>query len=137
MFRRKNKKSSSDGIDVFICNGISIEGDLSYESSAVIEGNFNGNIRKGRYLTAAENSHIAGNIQVDHLEICGCITGNITAAKSVNVRKTAKIFGDIETPELNLAKGAVFTGKLNMLSRPHEDGDAVVELPKSLEELHA
>ncbi len=117
MFGHKNKRSPSDVIDVYICSGIAIEGDLSYESSAIIEGNFNGNIKKGRYLTAAENSHITGNIQVDHMVICGCVTGNINAAKSVNVKKTAKIYGDIETPELNLAKGAVFTGKFKMLSK--------------------
>lgn len=115
MFGRKNKRLSSDVVDVFLCRGITIEGDLSYESSAVIEGNFNGNIIKGRYLTAAENSHITGNIQVDHLVIYGCVTGNISAAKSVNVEKTAQIYGDIETPELHLVKGAVFTGKFNAI----------------------
>ncbi|MFO7812515.1 MAG: polymer-forming cytoskeletal protein [Pelovirga sp.] len=117
MFSCNNKRSSSDVVDVYISRGITIEGNLSFNLSAIIEGNFNGNIKKGRYLTAAENSHITGNIQVDYIVICGCVTGNINAAKSVNVKKTAKIYGDIETPELNLAKGAVFTGKFKMLSK--------------------
>ncbi len=110
MFGVRKKAQDISNIDVFLCDGICIEGVLSFESSAVIEGNFRGNIVKGEYLTVGRRSEVTGNISVDYLVVSGCVRGNIKAEKGVEIKASARVYGDIETPEFTLVKGAVFAG---------------------------
>ncbi len=107
----KKKKTAGKQIDVFICEGVEMSGDLSYGTSAVVDGVFQGNILNGRQLTVGTKGHITGDIQVGHLIIAGQVNGNINAEKRVDIKETAQIFGDIDTPELHIAEGAVFSGK--------------------------
>lgn len=107
----KKKKTACKHIDAFICEGVAISGDLYYDLSAVVDGDFRGNIFNGRLLTVGNKGHITGDIHVEHLIIAGRVNGNIKAKKRVDIKETAQIFGDIETPELHIAEGAVFSGR--------------------------
>ncbi|MFQ5903861.1 MAG: polymer-forming cytoskeletal protein, partial [Candidatus Binatia bacterium] len=46
--------------------------------------------------------------------VSGQITGNIIARERVELRSTARIFGDIVTPVLVLEEGVVFDGHCKM-----------------------
>ncbi len=119
MFAVRKKAQNISNLDVFLCDGISIDGVLSFETSAIIEGSFKGNIIKGEYLRIEPQSKVTGNICVDYLVVSGCVEGNIKAKKGVEIKASAKIYGDIESPECTLVKGAVFAGKLNPDSARH------------------
>ena len=58
--------------------------------------------------------------------IAGKVTGNIRAAESVSIVAPAFLRGDIITPRLSIADGAMFDGQVSMTSARDKQGGAFV-----------
>lgn len=81
-----------------------------------INGSFEGKLETRGSLTIGENANVQADIQGDKMVIAGKVTGNLMARTSVSLISPAVVRGNLETPILSMAEGAVLDGRLTMLN---------------------
>ena len=114
MFKKLLNEAASaanEAIDTVMGPGTHFKGVLSFEGSVRIDGKFDGEISTTGLLVIGEGALVKANIRAGRAVVAGQIHGNITALDSLEVQPTARILGDISTPELQLARGVTLEGK--------------------------
>ncbi len=94
----------------------SMQGSLTFRDAVNlrINGRFEGSLDTKGNLTIGENAQVQANIVGEHIEVCGRVTGNVVATNSLSLSRRAHLVGDIRTPRLSIAEGAIFEGKCQM-----------------------
>jgi len=95
-------------------------GNLSSAGDMQVDGIVEGDV-KSRTLTLGETGAVTGTVEAEQARICGSIRGKLVA-RSVELSRTAKIFGDIIHQTLSIEAGAKVEG---MLSRMDEEAKAI------------
>ncbi len=78
--------------------------------------------RKRIELLIDEGAEIQGNVEAAVVTISGQITGDVSSRGGIVVRASAKVSGNLGSPEVTLDEGAEFSGRI----------DADFELPAEL-----
>ena len=100
--------------DLLIGRGARFEGKLTFEGTVRIDAVFIGTIVTNDVLVVGEAARIDAKITCGTIVIHGEVSGNIQAKNGVEIRHTAKLRGDIDTPSLVVEKGALFQGSCKM-----------------------
>jgi excisionase family DNA binding protein len=79
-----------------------------------INGRFEGTLDTKGMLMVGQKADIKANITGESISIAGRVDGNIKAAKSLKLETNARLNGDVETPSLTMAEGAILNGHLRM-----------------------
>lgn len=108
-----------------IDQGCELEGRLTFEGTLVVNGKFRGEVSAGGTLLVGETGELEAEVQVGAAIISGLVTGNIVAQERVELKASARIYGDIITPVMILEEGVVFDGRCKMKG----EGLRVVEKP--------
>lgn len=87
-----------------------------------INGSFEGKLETCGSLTIGENANVRADIQGDRVIVAGKITGNLIAKESISLIAPAVVLGNVQTPVLSIAEGAVLDGKLKMLDLDKSSG---------------
>lgn len=90
------------------------EGTLTFKGAVRIEGKFTGEIKTNDVLVVAEGAEVNAQVSVGELVQNGTICGNVRVARKMELSATARMYGDIETPTLQIAPGAIFEGRCRM-----------------------
>lgn len=90
------------------------EGKLTFDGTLRIDGHYKGEIVSSGNLVVGEEGLIEADIQVSYIVIQGEIHGNILAEQRVDIRSSAKVFGNIEAPTVIIDEGAIFEGQTKM-----------------------
>lgn len=119
MFKSKGKMARSNDSTPEsqinrIVDGTEMEGKIVSESSIRIDGKFTGDIiTKGR-LVIGKTGKVIGNARCQDAEVEGELKGEITVQKTLTLKSTALLDGDIYTDKLSIEPGAEFTGACKM-----------------------
>jgi cytoskeletal protein CcmA (bactofilin family) len=108
------KKIDEKSIDTILAEDIDFQGIMNFEKPLMIKGKFNGEIKADGDLIIGENAVVVAKIEADKVTVKGTIKGNIYANTAVELYSTAKVKGDILTPNLEIEKGCIFNGKCKM-----------------------
>lgn len=81
-----------------------------------INGRFEGTLNTKGNLMIGEHSVVDANITGESIVIAGKVNGNVIAAKELKLISPGCLIGDISTPLLSVAEGAVLDGKCKMLT---------------------
>ncbi len=115
MWRWRGNNSAPDQASTSVIDqGCELEGRLTFAGTLVLNGKFHGEIFSSDTLLVGESGQVEAEVQVGVAIVSGQITGNINARERVELRRTARIFGDIVTPVLVLEEGVVFDGRCKM-----------------------
>lgn len=76
-----------------------------------IDGRFEGRYLQADQLYIGPTGKIKTNINAVSVIIEGLVIGNINASNRVLLMPTAKIYGDIKTPELIIQNGVILEGR--------------------------
>ena len=115
MWRWRGNNSAPDQASTSVIDqGCELEGRLTFAGTLILNGKFRGEIFSSDTLLVGESGQVEAEVQVGVAIISGQITGNINARERVELRGTARIFGDIVTPVLVLEEGVVFDGRCKM-----------------------
>lgn len=79
-----------------------------------INGKFEGNLTTKGNLIIGASADVKADISGEDITVAGTVKGNIRASEGIKLTSTAKVFGDIDVPEVTIEKGAVFNGKCRM-----------------------
>jgi cytoskeletal protein CcmA (bactofilin family) len=93
------------------------KGDLSAEEDLLIQGRVEGSITHTQRLTIGLQGTVKANIRAQLIIIEGTVDGDLQAEKSVVVKETAKVCGNIVAPSVSIQEGACFRGNIDMDGR--------------------
>jgi cytoskeletal protein CcmA (bactofilin family) len=99
-------------------------GEISFEGTLRVAGHAAGFLRSlTGTLIIGESGEVEADIVVAIAIIDGLLRGNIHATERVVLGSHARVFGNIESPTLSIAPGAVFEGECHStdLSGPNEE----------------
>lgn len=86
-------------------------GSFNINGSLRIDGRFEGKSLKADQLYIGVDGKVKTNIEAVSVIVEGLIMGNINATSRVLLMPTAKVFGDIRTPELIIQNGVLLEGR--------------------------
>ena len=104
-------KSSQEVTNSIIGENSFFTGRFFINGSLKIDGKFEGKSLQADQLYIGASGKIKTNVSATSVIVEGVIIGNITAKSRVMLLPTAKIFGDIKTPELIIQNGVILEGR--------------------------
>jgi len=90
------------------------KGDLSAEEDLLIQGRVEGSIHHTQRLTVGPQGTVKANIHAQTIIVEGTVDGDLLAEKSVTVKDSAKVCGNILSPTVSILEGASFSGSIDM-----------------------
>ncbi len=88
-----------------------IKGEMTFEKSLRLLGRFEGEITNGGELVVSDGATLRGDVKVQSVQIDGQVKGNLDAGQKVELSATARVEGDIQSPRLEVAEGAMLIGR--------------------------
>jgi cytoskeletal protein CcmA (bactofilin family) len=109
------------------------KGELHADEELLIKGRIEGSITHSQRITVCPEGSVTANVRAQVIVIEGTLEGDLTAEKSVMVRETAKLRGNITAPNVSIVEGAHFTGGIDMEKRAAgADSGAVASASRTL-----
>ena len=100
--------------DLLLGAGAEFEGKLTFKGTVRIDAKFKGSIVTNDVLVVGEHARIDAEISCGTVVVEGEVNGNIRAKSAVELHKTAKVRGNVETSSLSVEKGAYLQGEMKM-----------------------
>ncbi|MFA6078769.1 MAG: polymer-forming cytoskeletal protein [Candidatus Omnitrophota bacterium] len=113
MGRRDRKVAEEHVLDV----DASMQGSLIFKDpvNLKINGKFEGTLNTKGSLMIGDHAVVNADITGDVIVIAGKVNGNIRATKELKLVSPGCVIGDIKTPLLSVAEGAILEGNCKML----------------------
>jgi cytoskeletal protein CcmA (bactofilin family) len=90
------------------------KGDLSAEEDLLIQGRVEGSVSHTQRLTVGPQGTVKANIRAQLIIVEGTVEGDLLAERSVFVKESAKVCGNIVAPTVSISEGANFSGSIDM-----------------------
>jgi cytoskeletal protein CcmA (bactofilin family) len=100
--------------DLLLGAGAEFEGKLTFKGTVRIDAKFTGSIVTNDVLVVGEHARIDAEITCGTVVVQGEVNGNIKAKNAIEVHRTGKLRGNIETPSLMVEKGSFLQGEVRM-----------------------
>ena len=100
--------------DLLLGAGAEFEGKLTFKGTVRIDARFKGSIVTNDVLVVGEHALIDAEITCGTVVVDGEVNGNIKAKSAVELHKSAKVRGNVETNSLTVEKGAFLQGEMKM-----------------------
>jgi cytoskeletal protein CcmA (bactofilin family) len=98
----------------WIGKALKIEGRIVSQENLTIDGEVEGTIEVGDHsLMIGPGATVKADLIAKTVTVSGAVTGNVTASERVVLQPSASVDGDITTPRLAMADGAVVKGKVD------------------------
>lgn len=99
----------------FVGSGTVVTGEASFKAMMRIDGQLSGRISSSSgTLVIGTNGRVDANIEVAVATVHGTVNGDIIASQRLELGRSAKVSGNIQTPSLMIEQGAVFEGSCKM-----------------------
>jgi cytoskeletal protein CcmA (bactofilin family) len=102
-------------------SGSRISGKLFFEGPVRIDGQVDGEIRASDSVGIGEGAIVTAPLKGASVVIAGKVSGNIQASKRIEIRPTAKVYGNLTTPVLVVHDWALFEGHCTIHTEAKED----------------
>jgi cytoskeletal protein CcmA (bactofilin family) len=109
------------------------KGDLHAEEELLIKGRVEGSITHTQRLTVCAEGTVTANVRAQTIVMEGTVNGDLRAEKSVMVKETAKLRGNITAPSVSIVEGAHFTGGVDMERKAAEAESAASGSAKGIQ----
>jgi len=109
-----------------------INGQIYSKEDLHVDGEVEGTIELQEHrLTIGPNGKVHSNVEARELVILGNVQGNIDVSDKLEIRKDAKVMGDIKTARIKIEDGAYFKGNIDVV-KPEPTQSAASSQPKPL-----
>ena len=108
------QKNEDLPIKAYLGSDALFKGTLTFEGTVRIDGKFEGQVNTNDTLVIGETGDMRADVKVGTLICKGLLNGAVVASKKIEMHSGSKIKGDIQTPAISIALGAVLDGCLNM-----------------------
>lgn len=116
----------SRGGSATIGKAVKIVGQIYSKEELFVDGDLEGTLEALEHrLTIGPNGTVHAAVKAREVVVLGSIQGNVEAADKIEIRKDAKLVGDIRTARIVIEDGAYFKGSIDIVK-----GDALKNAPK-------
>ena len=131
------KKDRKHEVEKVLDVDASMQGSLSFKDpvNLRINGKFEGILNTKGNLMIGEHASVNADISGESVVVAGRVTGNINALKELKLISPACVVGDISSPLLSIAEGAVFEGNCKMLAHSKVEASHASPAMMTAEEL--
>ncbi len=107
-----------------IGKSVIIKGQLFSREDLFIDGEIEGSVEMQEHkLTVGPNGKLQAGVKAREIVVLGTIHGNVEAGEKIEIRKDAKLVGDIKTTRIVIEDGAYFKGSID-ITRPEPKAKA-------------
>jgi cytoskeletal protein CcmA (bactofilin family) len=107
-----------------IGKAVKINGQIFSKEDLYVDGDVEGTIELAENkLTIGPSGRVQAGIKAREVVVLGQIQGNVEAMDKLDIRKDAKLVGDIKTARIIIEDGAYFKGSIDIVK--HEGKKAV------------
>ena len=100
----------------YVGNGTVLTGETAFQAMLRIDGHLTGRVTsENGTLIIGATGRVDANIMVAAAMINGTVNGDIVAMDKIELGRTARVVGNIQTPKLIIEDGATFEGGCTML----------------------
>ena len=108
----------SRGRTATIGKSVKIIGQIFTKEDLYVDGDVEGTIEsQENKVTVGPNGRVQASIKAREVIILGQVQGNVETSDKVDLRKDAKLVGDITTARISIEDGAIFKGSIDIRSR--------------------
>ncbi len=94
--------------------GSRFEGKLTFDGAVRIDGEFVGDVVSDGHLIVGDTAVLEGTISVGSALVSGTVHGTLRTRGLLELRRSARVKGDLEVETLTVEKGAFFEGTVKM-----------------------
>ena len=117
-----------------IGKSVMIKGQIFSREDLTIDGEIDGSVELQEHrLTVGPHGKLQAGVKAREIIVLGAIHGNVEASDKIDIRKDAKLVGDIKTARIVIEDGAYFKGSIDIVKSPpivKKPETAKVEPPK-------
>src|SRR5580693_5612861 len=107
-----------------------VKGQIFSREDLTIDGEVEGTVELQEHrLTVGPNGKVIASIKAREIVVLGTIPGNVETTEKIDIRKEAKLVGDIKTARIVIEDGAYFKGNIDIV-RAEAPRPTVVPQPK-------
>ena len=98
--RRQRSVRTPADVRTYLDSRTKINGKLSFEAPAQIDGHVEGEIVAGDHLVIGEGAQVTAKIKAGSVVVAGMVSGEIVATERIEMRASAKMTGNLAAPRL-------------------------------------
>jgi cytoskeletal protein CcmA (bactofilin family) len=99
-----------------IGKAVKINGQIFSKEDLYIDGDVEGTVElHENRLTIGPNGRVQASVRAREVVVLGAIQGNVEASDRIDIRKEAKLVGDIKTARIVIEDGAYFKGSIDIV----------------------
>ena len=96
-----------------------VTGETSFRGMLRVDGRLSGRVRsEDGTLIVSAGGRVDAHVEVAVVKINGTVNGNVSASELIELGRSARVTGDIQTPALVVEQGAIFEGGCRMSGAP-------------------
>jgi len=104
------------GAAATIGKSVVVKGDIFSREDLLVDGEVEGTLElQENRLTVGPNGRLKASVKAREVVVLGTIHGNVEASEKIDIRKDAKLVGDIKTARIVIEDGAYFKGSIDIL----------------------
>jgi len=105
----------SRGGSATVGKSVKIIGQIFTKEDLYVDGDVEGTIESlENKVTVGPNGRVQASIKAREVIILGQVQGNVETSDKVDLRKDAKLVGDITTARISIEDGAIFKGSIDI-----------------------
>lgn len=117
-FPVRNTESEASRGAATIGKSVTIKGQIFSREDLIVDGEIEGSIELNDHrLTVGPNGKLHAGVKAREIVILGEIHGNVEAMDKIDIRKDAKLLGDIKTARIVIEDGAYFKGSIDIIKQ--------------------
>src|ERR1700692_3336617 len=115
-----------------IGKSVVLKGQIYGREDLTIDGEVEGTVELQEHrLTVGPNGKVVATIKAREIVVLGTVQGNIETRDKIDIRKEAKVVGDIRTARIVIEDGAYFKGSIDIV-RAETPKPAAVPKPQAV-----
>jgi cytoskeletal protein CcmA (bactofilin family) len=107
---------STRGGTATLGKSVYVKGQISSREDLTIDGEVEGSIElPDNRLTIGPHGKVTANIKAREIVVLGTVNGNMDVADKIDIRREAKLVGDIRSARIVVEDGAYFKGSIDIV----------------------
>jgi len=99
-----------------IGKSVVVKGQILSREDLVVDGEVEGTVElQENRLTVGPNGKLMASVKAREIVVLGTVHGNVEASEKIEIRKDAKLVGDIKTMRIVIEDGAYFKGSIDII----------------------
>lgn len=108
-----------------IGKAVMIKGQIFSREDLIIDGEVDGTVEAQEHrVTVGPNGKVQATVKAREIVVLGSIHGNVEAIDKIDIRKDARLVGDIKTARIVIEDGAYFKGSIDIVKTESKNSKA-------------